>query len=153
MITKLFFLRHGEAAYNKNDDIRVLTPQGREDVAFVAQQQRSALAGVQQVLVSPITRAQQTADIICREANINAPRSTVDWLIHETPLKDVLLRLAKLNHNTLLVSHQPLAGKLVESLCGLDVGTTSIGTANLIEMEGEAFISGALQLAHHQRPE
>jgi phosphohistidine phosphatase len=149
---KLFFLRHGEAAYNKNDDIRELTQQGRDDVVFIAQQRRAALAGVQQVLVSPITRAQQTADIICREANINAPRSTVDWLIHETPLKDVLTQLAKLNHNALLVSHQPLAGKLVENLCGLQVGATSIGTANLIEMEGEAFISGALQLVHLQRP-
>ena len=149
---KLFFLRHGEAEYNRYDDIRTLTPQGCEDVAYIAQQQRAALACVQQVLVSPITRAQQTADIVCREANISAPRSTVDWLIHEMPLKEVLIRLAKLNHNTLLVSHQPLAGKLVEGLCNLDVGATSIGTANLIEMEGEAFISGALQLVHHQRP-
>ena len=149
---KLFFLRHGDAAYNKNDDIRELTQQGREDVTSITQQQRAALACVQQVLVSPITRAQQTADIICREANINAPRSTVDWLIHETPLKEVLIKLAKLPHNTLLVSHQPLAGKLVESLSGMQVGSTSIGTANLIEMEGEAFISGTLQLVHHQRP-
>jgi phosphohistidine phosphatase len=149
---KLFFLRHGEAGYNRNDDIRELTPQGCEDVANVAQQQRAVLAGVQHVLVSPITRAQQTADIVCREANIDAPRSTVDWLIHEAPLKEVLSKLAKINHDTLLVSHQPLAGKLVENLCGLHVGATSISTANLIEMEGEAFISGALQLVHHQRP-
>lgn len=149
---KLFFLRHGEAAYNKNDDIRELTPQGCEDVAHVAQLQVAALASVQQVFVSPITRAQQTADIFCRAANITAPRYTVDWLIHETPLREALLALAKMDQNLLLVGHQPLASKLIESLCSLHVGAVPIGTANLVEMEGDAFISGALQLVHHQRP-
>lgn len=149
---KVFFLRHGEAAYNKNDDIRELTQHGRDDVTRVAKLQREALVSVQHVFVSPITRAQQTADIFCTEVNVNAPRSTVDWLIHETPLREALTALAKLDGNILLVGHQPLAGKLVESLCGLHTSAVSIGTANLIEMEGDAFISGALQLIHHQRP-
>lgn len=149
---KLFFLRHGEAAYNKNDDIRELTLQGREDVARVAQSRIAALASVQKVFVSPITRAQQTADIACRVANITAQRDTVDWLIHETPLRQALAALVHLEGNVLLVGHQPLAGKLVESLCGLHTGASSIGTANLVEMEGEALVSNALQLIHHQHP-
>ena len=149
---KLFFLRHGEAAYNKHDDIRELTARGCDDVKRVAQHQRAALADVQRVFVSPITRAQQTADIVCREAHILATRETVDWLIHEMPLSEALAALARLDGNVLLVGHQPLAGKLVESLCGLHAGASSIGTANLIEMEGDAFISGALHIVHHQSP-
>lgn len=51
---KLFFLRHGEAAYNKHDDIRELTARGCDDVKRVAQHQRAALADVQRVFVSPL---------------------------------------------------------------------------------------------------
>ncbi len=149
---KLFFLRHGEAGVHRNDDLRELTPRGRADVAAVAQARCDALATVQQVLVSPIVRAQQTADIVCAEAGIRAPRATVDWLIHETPLREALAALATREGDILLVGHQPLAGSLVESLCGMQRGEAFVGTANLIEMEGEAFVSGALQLLHHQQP-
>lgn len=150
---KLFFLRHGEAEYHRNDDIRQLTEKGRQDVQRVALACRESLTSVQQVLVSPIVRAQQTADIACEAACIRVPRTTVDWLIHETPLREALMALAKLDGNILLVGHQPLAGKLVESLCDLQPGETDIGTANLIAMEGEAFIAGVMQLHHHTRPE
>jgi phosphohistidine phosphatase len=149
---KLFFLRHGEAAYNVNDDIRELTACGRDDAARVAKQCRAALGAVQQVLVSPIVRAQQTADIACSEADIKAPRQTVEWLVHEMPLRDALAALATLDRNTLLVGHQPLAGKLVECLCGLQTGESVIGTANLVEMEGDAFISGAMRIVKQQQP-
>ncbi|HSC76830.1 MAG TPA: histidine phosphatase family protein, partial [Pseudomonadales bacterium] len=71
---KLFFLRHGQAGHNRNDDIRELTQQGRDDVRCVANAQHEAMACVQHVLVSPIVRAQQTADIACEVANIKAPR-------------------------------------------------------------------------------
>lgn len=149
---KLFFLRHGQAEHNRNDDIRELTQQGRNDVQYVAAARREALACVQRVLVSPIVRAQQTADIVCEEAHIKAPRDTVDWLIHESPLREALLALAKLDGNILLVGHQPLASKIVESLCSLQHSGVDVGTANLIEMEGEAFISGAMNIIHHKRP-
>ncbi len=147
---KLFFLRHGEAEANSNDDIRALTTQGRVDVARVAQQRIAALADVQQVFVSPLVRAQQTADIACREASIGLPRVTVDWLVHETPVREALAMLVKLDKNTLLVGHQPLAGSLVERLC--DTRGAFIGTANLVEMDGEAFLAGLMQIVHQQMP-
>ncbi|HQQ74211.1 MAG TPA: phosphohistidine phosphatase SixA [Pseudomonadales bacterium] len=150
---KLFFLRHGEAEYHRDDDIRQLTEKGRHDVRRVANASRESLASVQHVLVSPIVRAQQTAEIACEEACIRVQRTTVDWLIHESPLREALMALAKLDGNVLLVGHQPLASKIVESLCDLHPGETDIGTANLIAMEGEAFIAGAMQLQHHTRPE
>jgi phosphohistidine phosphatase len=149
---KLFFLRHGQAEHNRNDDIRELTHQGQKDVKHVTKSRQEALACVQHVLVSPIVRAQQTADIACKEAQIKAPRSTVDWLVHETPLREALAALAKLDGNILLVGHQPLAGKMVESLCGLEHGASDIGTANLVEMEGDAFISAALRMTHQENP-
>ncbi len=149
---KLFFLRHGEAVYNVNDDIRELTIRGRDDAARVAQQCKAALGSVQQVFVSPIVRAQQTADIACSEALIKVPRHTVEWLVHEMPLREALAALATLDRDTLLVGHQPLAGKLVECLCGLQTGESMIGTANLVEMEGDAFIGGAMRIVHQHQP-
>jgi phosphohistidine phosphatase SixA len=149
---RLYFLRHGEAAPNRNDDIRELTERGRQDVARVAHMRRAELVEIEQVLVSPITRAQQTADIFCAEANIHAPRITVDWLVHETPVREALDALKIVEKNTLLVGHQPLAGSLVERLCELDSGASFIGTANLVEMEGEACIRGMMHILHHQSP-
>ena len=149
---QLFFLRHGEAAPNRDDDIRELTPHGRDEVMSVARANRERLACVTQVLVSPITRAQQTADIFCREAGISAPRRTVDWLVHETPLREALRGLAVEEGNVLLVGHQPLAGRLVDSLCAQDGAGDFIGTAHLLEMEGESFIAGMLSLRGHYRP-
>lgn len=149
---KLLFLRHGQAGHNANDDIRELTEKGRHDVKHVAKARRESLARVEQVLVSPIVRAQQTADIACEVAGIAAPRYTVDWLIHETPVREALAAMAALDRRTLLVGHQPLASQLIESLCGLDRGMIDVGTADLIEMKGDAFISGAMHITHHERP-
>ncbi len=107
------------------------------------------VVGIEQVLVSPILRAQQTADIFMQESGLHVPRSTVEWLIHETPVSVALKALAELDKSTLLVGHQPLAGSLVQRLTGASIG---IGTANLIEMEGESFITGFLTLKHHAIP-
>lgn len=146
---KLFFLRHGEAGTAATDDLRELTARGRADVARVALTQRQALAEVAHVLVSPILRAQQTADVACREAGLTVPRSTVDWLVHETPAAVAMAELALLDRPALLVGHQPLASSLVAKLTGQAVG---IDTANLIEMEGEAFVPGFLTLVRHIVP-
>lgn len=147
---KLFFLRHGEAGVASTDDLRELTARGRTDVAQVVSAQRTALVEVAQVLVSPILRAQQTADIACVEAGLRAvPRHTVDWLVHETPVAIALAEVARLDRPTLLVGHQPLAGSLIQRLTGL---YAAVGTANLLEMEGEAFLSGFMTLVKHSSP-
>jgi phosphohistidine phosphatase len=146
---KLFFLRHGEAGAAVNDDIRELTARGRADVERIAALHASALKDVQQVLVSPIVRAQQTADIFCASAGLSVQRLSVDWLIHETPVSIALAELAKIDRPTLLVGHQPLAGSLVNKLTGDNV---SIGTADLVVMEGEAYISGFMALLKHYSP-
>jgi phosphohistidine phosphatase len=146
---KLFFLRHGEAGAAVNDDIRELTARGRADVERIAVSNASALKGIEQVLVSPIVRAQQTADIFCASAGLGVQRLSVDWLIHETPVSIALAELAKINKPTLLVGHQPLAGSLVNKLTGDNV---SIGTADLVVMEGEAYFSGFMALLKHYIP-
>ena len=146
---KLFFLRHGEAGAAVNDDIRELTARGRADVERIAALHASALKDVQQVLVSPIVRAQQTADIFCANACLSVQRLTVDWLIHETPVSIALAELAHIDRPTLLVGHQPLAGSLVNKLTGDYV---SIDTAHLVEMNGDVFMPGFLTLTHHHSP-
>jgi phosphohistidine phosphatase len=146
---KLFFLRHGEAGTASHDDLRELTARGRVEVARVASGRRANLQAVQWVLVSPIVRAQQTADIACADAGLDVPVRTVEWLIHETPVAIALAEIAKIDCPVLLVGHQPLAGLLVERLTGNRI---PIGTGNLIEMEGEVFAPGFVSLVHHAQP-
>ena len=146
---KLFFLRHGEAGTASHDDLRELTERGRHEVTQVVLAQQMALAAVKQVLVSPIVRAQQTAQLACVQASLSLPCHTVAWLIHETPLSVALAELRQLDKPTLLVGHQPLAGAVVASLTGERV---PIGTGHLVEMEGDAFTPGFVKLIRHSQP-
>lgn len=146
---KLFFLRHGEAGVAATDDLRALTPRGEHEAREVAAAQRALLSSVKQVLVSPILRAQQTAEIACVAAGVSVPRHTVSWLVHETPVSIALREIAHLDQDTLLVGHQPLAGSVVNRLTGEHV---PIGTGNLVVMEAEACLPDLMQLMGHYRP-
>ena len=61
---EIFVLRHGEAEPRaKRDHQRCLTERGQSEVLTTLKRGLGELQGVQKILVSPYTRAQQTADI------------------------------------------------------------------------------------------
>src|SRR5947207_15995446 len=67
---QLVIVRHAEAAAGEPDELRPLTPEGRE--AARALGERLAAEGVQPdaVLSSPLLRARQTADELARPAGL-----------------------------------------------------------------------------------
>ena len=119
----LEILRHGEAepAVSGGDAARPLSPAGRRAVAALA----AALAiegwGPKRIFSSPILRARQTAEIV-RDATPRAPAiEPLDELLPERDPSDVLAALGAHQANTghvLLVTHQPLAGRLAALLTG-----------------------------------
>jgi phosphohistidine phosphatase len=133
---KLFILRHGQAEnFAASDAARRLTDQGREEVRRVVRKNAELLAGLQQIWVSPLMRAQQTADVVIEEIG-HRPRQTSDLLVPESTPAEVLEMLSSQSEGTyLLVSHQPLVGELVNGICGKPNGFYPMGTGALAYLD------------------
>lgn len=148
---KLFILRHGQAeTYASSDAARKLTPAGRQQVQEVLGRTKSELTGIEKLWVSPLQRAQETADVV--EAVLGKlPRVTSDLLLPESTPTDVLEMLQLLDGGGhMLVSHQPLVGELVNGLCGKSNGFFHMDTGTLahIDLEIPAIACGRMVWLH-----
>ncbi|GAA3528028.1 phosphohistidine phosphatase SixA [Zobellella aerophila] len=118
----IFIMRHGQSAPEASSDaLRPLTEQGRDETCLMTQWLVPQVPGFDRVLVSPYLRAKQTWQQIADKI----PAAQVEWCEELTPNADpdiaasLLLAYAEINEagNLLVVSHMPLVGFLVESLC------------------------------------
>lgn len=134
---KLWILRHGEAEQRApSDPERALTPHGREEVLRSA----ARLIGerIDLILASPYLRAQQTAGLVHEALGLAQEVATVPWLTPEAQPWRVLDGIADLaGQRVLLVSHQPLVGNLLVSLCGDSAAASPMRTATLAVLEGQ----------------
>ncbi|MGQ9427054.1 phosphohistidine phosphatase SixA [Gilvimarinus sp. F26214L] len=135
---KLFVLRHGQAeTFAPSDAARELTEAGRREVRQVLSKSSEELAGVSQMWVSPLVRAQQTADLV-GEVTGAVARETSEVLLPESTPTDVVDRLLidlDQDGDYLLVGHQPLLGELVSGLCGKANGYYPMDTGALARIE------------------
>ncbi len=119
----LDILRHGEAepAGTGGDAARPLSAAGRRALAGLAETLAKEGWRPDRIFSSPLKRARQTAEIV-RGAAPRAPAiERLDELLADCDPSDVLGALEALGANTghlLLVSHQPLAGRLAALLTG-----------------------------------
>ncbi len=120
----LLIMRHGEAepfGGRYQDETRPLTDFGREAVKISAQS--VAKSAPELLLVSPLLRTQQTADLV--EASLDKPseRRSCSWILSESSVAQAVRELAQLDSECiLLVSHMPFVSLLVEYLTGEQVG-------------------------------
>lgn len=160
---KLFILRHGQAeTFAASDAARQLTEPGREEVRQVIRKSADVLAQVKRIWVSPLVRAQQTADVALEVLGC-LPRETSDLLLPESTPLDVLERLSAelpaglATHDAggiasdgqtsyLLVSHQPLVGELVNGICGKPNGYYPMNTGALALLDLDVPALGCGQL-------
>lgn len=146
---KLWILRHGEAEQHAPSDAeRALTRHGREEVL------RSAAhlvgEGVDVVLASPYLRAQQTAALVHAALGTQREVITAPFLTPDSEPWRVLDGLEGFtSERVLLVSHQPLVGNLLITLCGEGAASSTMRTATLAILEGEPEEDGMKLLAVH----
>lgn len=132
-----------------DDAARELTSRGRQQVgvmgAFLRKQP------VPKVYASPYVRAQQSARLL---GLASGGIVTVPWLVPETEPMEVLRQLGDCRQpSVLLVAHQPLLGELAGLLVhGNRRQALALGTANLVELEGE-LIAGLMDLRDVHRPD
>ena len=146
---KLWLLRHGEAAMQAGEDAaRELTGRGRQQIAIMAGLLREQPLAA--VYVSPYVRAQQSARLLGLPGSL--AMQTVPWLVPDTEPTDVLRQLDG-QQSVLLVAHQPLLGELAGLLQhGHRQQPLALGTANLVELEGEVLAAGLMELKALHRP-
>lgn len=139
----LFILRHGQAeAQITTDEARRLTDKGHTDTTRVVQA-RVADMPLVQIWSSPLVRAQQTAKIAASffpQLEIQ----TTDLLIPEAKPQVLMKWLDELNQqlidsdqSILLVSHQPLVGIFLNSLCGKPDDYYPLGTSSLAAVHAQ----------------
>ncbi|MGZ0781991.1 phosphohistidine phosphatase SixA [Pseudomonas saponiphila] len=148
---KLWVLRHGQAEpHAASDDQRNLTAHGRQEVLGSAAQ----LIGqpISAIIASPYVRAQQTAQLVRQALGFEGEIRTVPWLTPEANPLQVLEHLDSAD-NLLLVSHQPLVGKLIGLLQhGHLRDPQPMNTASLAELEGDWPLAGLMTLNSVKHP-
>ena len=139
---KIYIMRHGQAGMNaKTDELRPLTGQGVEESLLMARWLAPRLSGgLDRVIHSNYLRARQTWQAICHEL----PKPAVVEESHDiTPYGDsrfvasYLTALADQHEQILMVSHLPLVGYLVQSLCPA-AGAPMFATSGIACVEWQA---------------
>jgi phosphohistidine phosphatase len=123
----VFLVRHAEAAAGEPDELRPLTPAGRD--AARALGERLADMRPNAVVSSPLLRARETADLIARACNLEAttddnlaPGATAETLRETTGDGDGIV---------VAVGHQPDCSEIVLELTGREVSFPPAGVAEL----------------------
>jgi phosphohistidine phosphatase len=110
---RLLIVRHAEAASGSPDDLRPLTPEGREHARAVGDRLRKEGFAADAVLASPLLRARQTAEAL----GLGAPEVD-DRLAPGASPFDVRDAAAGRGETVVVVGHQPDCSKAVAALSG-----------------------------------
>lgn len=116
-----------------SDADRELTEAGRQEVREVLRKSNKEVMEISRIWVSPLLRAQQTADLVIEHRG-DIPRHTTSLLLPEstpTDVMDQLMQELDSGETYMLVGHQPLLGELVNGLCGKPNGYYPMGTGAL----------------------
>jgi phosphohistidine phosphatase SixA len=130
---RLYLVRHAEAAPGEPDELRPLTPQGREQARELGRRMRDELTHPQAILTSPLLRARETGGELSRALNVEvepderlAPGATAD---------DVRAALSGRGDPVVVVGHQPDCGQIVAALAGGPEPRFPAGSLVIVEFE------------------
>ena len=141
---KLVIVRHGQANPGADHDAeRTLTATGEQE-ARLAGEWLAGRLHAPRIYSSPYRRAFQTAGLIATELQTEV--QTMPWLTPDIAPNLVADQIINANSDLILVSHQPLVGR-IESLM---VDAQDLGqmwaTAECRILEADLFAPGCMQL-------
>jgi phosphohistidine phosphatase SixA len=123
----LYLVRHAEAASGEPDELRPLTPAGREAARAVGRQ--LAGEGLEAVLTSPLLRARETADAIAKASGLEAEAD--ERLAQGATVDDVRAAVAGRGERVAVVGHQPDCSLIATAVSGVDPGFPPGGAVRL----------------------
>jgi len=110
---RLLIVRHAEAAPGKPDELRALTPGGREQARRLGRTLRELSLEPDAVVSSPLLRARETAEAL----GLGTPEVD-DRLAPGASPSDVREAALGRGETVLLVGHQPDCGRAAAALSG-----------------------------------
>lgn len=114
---RLFLVRHAEAAPGEPDDLRPLTPEGREHARTLGA--RLATKHPEAVLSSPLLRARETAAAIAEASGVTAEAD--ERLAPGATADDLRAAAAGHGETVVAVGHEPDCSEIVLALTGRKV--------------------------------
>ena len=124
MVSRLYLMRHGPAGFHgewtADDDLRPLTPKGREAVEAVAGHLASIGVKADRILTSPLTRALETAEIVAGRlgaSNLLESDTRLEPGFDTEELAGILADYADAGA-LMLVGHEPDLSGIVSALIG-----------------------------------
>jgi phosphohistidine phosphatase len=127
---QLFLVRHADAAPGEPDELRRLTPAGREQARALGE--RLAAQGVRPdaVLTSPLLRARETGTAVADE--LGCESETSDSLAPGATATDVRAAIAGRGETVIVIGHQPDCGRIAAELGdGVEPSFPPAGTVQL----------------------
>lgn len=135
---RFYLMRHGQAVpLAARDELRELTPLGAADSELIAA--RYLRQSFTRLWASPYVRAQQTMAMVQKGAELGGKVQTLRFITPDDDPQDVLDQLQPLTEENgcyLIVTHQPLIGRLISLLVDgqdypLGVDTSSIAVLDM----------------------
>ena len=111
---QLFLVRHADAAPGEPDELRRLTPEGRDQARAVGEHLAARGIRPDLVLTSPLLRARETGDAIARELACASEPS--DSLAPGATATAVQVAVAGRGETLVVVGHQPDCGRIAAEL-------------------------------------
>lgn len=141
---KLFIMRHGDAPYTGTHGERALSETDIENTRQVINNRRKQLQSLGHIICSPLLRARQTMEVVVAALARPDLRITFDnCLKTEGTIESVAAFLNQCpEDDILLVSHQPLVGRMVNYLADADGVGHQMGTSCLAAFDLVTFTRG-----------
>jgi phosphohistidine phosphatase len=113
---QVHLVRHAEAAGGEPDELRPLTPAGREQARSLGERLRDSGVRPDAILTSPLLRARETAAVLGRELGVDvvpderlAPGATADAVASAVEGR---------GDTVIVVGHQPDCSRIAAALSG-----------------------------------
>jgi phosphohistidine phosphatase len=113
---RLYLVRHAEAASGEPDDLRPLTPSGREAARALGARLAAEGARPDLVLSSPLLRARETAAELCRVLACAAEPD--ERLAPGATAEGVRAAIAGRGEQVVVIGHQSDCGQIAAELSG-----------------------------------
>ena len=111
---RLYLVRHAEAAPGDPDELRPLTPIGREQARDLGKQLASNGIRPDVILTSPLLRARETGEALGNATG--APVETDERLAPGADADAIRTTVAGRGERVLVVGHQPDCGRIAAAL-------------------------------------
>ncbi|TNE77251.1 MAG: hypothetical protein EP334_07085 [Gammaproteobacteria bacterium] len=149
----IYLLRHGDAPYDEALGERALSRRGLTETCEVVERHRQDLANLELILCSPVLRARQTLSAVTETLGYRGELIFEDVLRSESSVAAVERCVDRLHvESLLLLSHQPLIGKMLEYLTDQPGLGWSMSTSTLACLDTVAFGRGVAELKWLSNP-